>query len=345
MIRRLFPADAATLEPGRAGGGVNVVHARLARLADALRVQRRPAMDVRRRAVFALVVYTLLINLVVVATPVVTLGLFDYVVRDGATFTLACLCAIGGIGVIYELMLRRERGDLAADIGVKLAASFASSLFKSMLTRDVSETAAQSTSARVEQFRRLRRLRVFLTGPVVTALLDAPFALMLVVCLFAYCGPLGFVPLGAVTAHALAARLLRPYARRTALHGARARERLRVALAESAAKRETLDEIGMRAPWAARIEALAVETATRRGKESIAASALDATSHAITALAVVAALWIGAAAVMNGTMSVGAVVAATMIVWRCITPMDSVFRAWTQVRAAVETARAERPAP
>ena len=48
---------------------------------------------------------------------------------------------------------------------------------------------------------------------------------------------------------------------------------------------------------------------------------------------------------MNGAMSVGAVVAATMIVWRCITPMETVFRAWTQVRAAVETARSGRRGP
>lgn len=335
MTRRPFPADAATLHPGAVRGGVNVVHVRLARLAAALRAPRPASMNVRRHALAALVVYTVLINMVIVATPLVTLALFDYVVRDGATFTLACLCAVGGIGVVYELMLRRERGDLAADIGVKAAASLASSRFRSLLTGDIDDVAP----AAVEQFRRLRRLRGFLTGPSVTALLDAPFTLALVVCLFAYGGALGFVPLGAIAAHALVAHVLRPYAQRTALHGARARENLRVALAESAAKRETLDEIGMRAPWSARIEALAVEAATRRGKDAVAHSALDAASHAITALAVIAALWIGAAAVMNGSLTVGAVVAATMVVWRCIAPMETVFRSWTQVRTATETAR------
>ena len=150
---------------------------------------------------------------------------------------------------------------------------------------------------------------------------------------------MGFVPLGAMAAYVLTARLLWPRARGAAQHGARAREKLRVALAESAIKRETLDEIGMMAPWAARIEALAAEAAARRGEEGLADAALDAASHAIMALSVVATLWIGANGVMNGVMTVGLVMAATMVVWRCVAPVEAVFRGWTHVRGATETLR------
>ncbi len=342
MIRARFIADAASLPPGSARGGVNAVHARIAQLASALRAPRPASMDGGRRSFLSLIGFTLLINVVGLVAPVVTLAVFDYVVRDGAALTLACLCATGGLAIVYELNLRRRRGELAADIGVRIAASLATGFFGALMARDVRDNAALTTSADIARFRALRQVRTVLTGPAVGAMLDAPFTAALTIALFVFGGPLGFVPLAAIAAHALAARLLRPFARQTAQHGARARERLRVALAESASKRETLDEIGMCAPWAARIEVLAVESATRRGRESVADAALDATAHAITALAVIGALWIGASRVMGGAMSIGAVIAAMMVVWRCVTPMEAVFRSWTHVRTASMTMRDAR---
>ena len=185
MSRGRYPVDAARLRPELARGGVNAVHARLARLGRAFGAQRRPGFTMRRSAVFALVGYTLLINAIAFAAPVVTLAVFDYVVRDGASFTLACLCATGGIAIIYEMMLRRERSELAADVGVKLAASLSTGFFAHLLTRDAREMESQPTSAHVARFRALQHLRAFLTGPVVTALFDAPFALLLIAGLFA----------------------------------------------------------------------------------------------------------------------------------------------------------------
>jgi ABC-type bacteriocin/lantibiotic exporter with double-glycine peptidase domain len=339
MIRAPFPTDVASLPAGVVRGGINVVHARLAHLAAALRAPRREVTEAQHRALMALMALTILINVLALVAPLVTLAVFDYVVRDGAPLTLVCLCATGGLAIVYELNLRRRRSELAADMGVKAAAGLATRLFGALLARDVRDSGPVATSSDIARFRALRQVRAVLTGPVVGALLDAPFTIGLIVVLFVHGGPLGFVPLGAVLTHAVVARVLRPFARSTAQHGARARELLRVALAESAAKRETLDEIGMCAPWAARIEVLAVEAASRRGREREADAALDAAAHAVTALAVIAALWIGAGRVMDGAMSIGAVMAAMMLIWRCVAPLETVFRSWTQVRAVVTTAR------
>ena len=57
-----------------------------------------------------------------------------------------------------------------------------------------------------------------------------------------------------------------------------ARRQLAAALAESATKRETLEELGMREAWAARIQSLSVEAARRRRREGLAEAACDAAS-------------------------------------------------------------------
>jgi ATP-binding cassette, subfamily C, bacterial LapB len=336
--------DVKSLAPERLRAGGNVVHAHIARIATAFRPPPHVHAPRTRegRSVFAVLVLTVLINMLAIAAPLVTLAVFDYVVRDGASVTLAVLVATGGLAIVCELMMRRERAVAAADVGLRAAGRLSSSFFSQLLRRELQTE--EPVSAQVQRFRMLRRLRRFLTGPTVSALLDAPFSVLITLALLMYFGPIGLVPLGAVLGYLLSARLLRPHARQAAQHGARARERLRVALSEAATKRETLDEIGAGAIWGARIESLAVESATRRGKEAAAEAALDAAAHAIGALSLVAALWIGAGLVMGGHLSVGAAIAALMLTWRAIAPMEVLFRSWAQVSTAYKGARSARAA-
>jgi len=339
-----FVRDVATLPPDARRGGANVVHVRLARIAEGLRARSeerlRAAATVRvtRSSIAALVGLTLLANLIALATPVITYAVFDFVVRDGANLTLAALCASGALALLYELAARRERAAIAAEAGARLAARFTAALFERVLRNGV-RGRNDGVATQVERFRSLRRLRSVLTGPLVASVLDAPFTLIFVGVLFVYAGPLGFVPLAAFAGHAVASHLLRPWATTTAQHSGRARRQLASALAESATKRDTLDELGMQDAWAAHVRSLAVEAALRRRRESIADAACDAASHAVTSLAVVAALWLGAGQIMAGALTIGGVVASLMLVWRAILPVEALFRARASVGDAAKTWR------
>ena len=322
--------DVEKLPPEARRGGGNVVHARIARIADSLRAKNdersRQATTIRvtRTSVAALIGLTVLVNLIALATPAITLAVFDYVIRDGARAALAGLCASGALALLYEMGVRRQRAQLAADAGARMAARLTAALFQNVLRTGLAGRAA-TVSTQVDRFRALRRMRATLTGPLVSAALDAPFALLFAALLFFYAGPMGFVPLGAWAGHAIVSRLLKPFATATAQHSARARRQLAAALAESATKRETLEELGMREAWAARIQSLSVEAARRRRREGLAEAACDAASHLVTSVAVIVALWIGAMQIMAG--------------WRAITPAEVLFRARAAVGDAASTWR------
>lgn len=336
--------DVEKLPPEARRGGGNVVHARIARIADSLRAKNdersRQATTIRvtRTSVAALIGLTVLVNLIALATPAITLAVFDYVIRDGARAALAGLCASGALALLYEMGVRRQRAQLAADAGARMAARLTAALFQNVLRTGLAGRAA-TVSTQVDRFRALRRMRATLTGPLVSAALDAPFALLFAALLFFYAGPMGFVPLGAWAGHAIVSRLLKPFATATAQHSARARRQLAAALAESATKRETLEELGMREAWAARIQSLSVEAARRRRREGLAEAACDAASHLVTSVAVIVALWIGAMQIMAGGLTIGGVIAALMLVWRAITPAEVLFRARAAVGDAASTWR------
>jgi ATP-binding cassette subfamily C protein/ATP-binding cassette subfamily C protein LapB len=327
---------AATIDAVAARGGANAVHLHLARLSHAFRAPPASTGE-RRGALWALAGQTLLIGAVAPVAPLIVMATIDLIAHDGALLALAGWIAAGGLAIALELVLRRERSALAADQGVRLAAAMAAARFRALLARDTRP--GGPASAQISHYRRLRRLRRLLTGPAMTAALDAPVAMVWTGLLFVFVGPIGFVPLLAAALHALATGLAHPHARRAALRGARAREVLRLALAEAAARSETLDEISMRGRWAVRIEALAVEAARRRREEGVAEALVDALAHAIGLAATVVAVWIGAALAMSGQLTLGAVVAATMMAWRCIAPIETLARNWADVRFALEGAR------
>jgi ATP-binding cassette subfamily C protein/ATP-binding cassette subfamily C protein LapB len=95
----------------------------------------------------------------------------------------------------------------------------------------------------------------------------------------------------------------------------------------------------MQEAWSARVESLAVEAAQRRRRETMADAASDAVSHAVTSLAVIAALWLGAAQITTGAMTIGGVVAALIVVWRATAPVETLFRARGAVGDAGRTLR------
>lgn len=308
----------------------------MARLAQAFRA-RRPvgAADPRRGAAWTLLFLTLLIAALTPASAVVVFAIFDGAISEDAPVALAGLVALGGLAIVAELMLRRERSTVAADVGVRAAAALSARWFRALLAQD----RAGPASTQIAQYRLLRRLRRTLTGPAVTALLDAPAALLLTVLLFVFAGPMGLMTPLAVALHATAAWIVHPHARSRAMHGARARERLRAALTESAAKRAVLDDLGVSPRWAARVESLAVEVADRRRDERVSDAAVEAVTQGVGAVTLLVAIWLAAALAEGGALTVGMAVASVLVIWRSIAPVETIVRAWTDIAAAIRESR------
>lgn len=319
--------------------GVNAVHERIARIAAALQTAPTPSPVAERRAgaVLGVLGQTVLINMLALVIPLVTLAVFDYVARDGARISLALLCATGGLAVVDEMVLRRSRRALLSEQGAHIVSILAGRYFKGMLGGG--PRASADPGEHVGAMRDLRRLRALLTSSASSALLDAPFILVFIGVLAVFAGPIALAPALAVIAYGLIAVTVRPRVRRALERGARAREDLRAALAESAAKAVSIDELGMRRAWAARVESLAVGVAMRREKESVAEATLEAAAHLVTALAVLATLWIGAQEVMAGVLTVGGAIAAVMLTWRCVAPLEHLLQSTGELRAAFRVAR------
>jgi len=150
------------------------------------------ALRACRGAFGIIMAFSLAINLLMLATPLYMMQVFDRVLssRSGDTLVMLTLITVLAIGVLA--LLEAIRAQMLVRIGNWLDDRLGPTVFAGAL-----RAALRSDPARASQgLRDLSTMRGFITGPTVTPLLDAPWAPIFIIALFALHPLLGLIGLG-----------------------------------------------------------------------------------------------------------------------------------------------------
>jgi PrtD family type I secretion system ABC transporter len=150
------------------------------------------ALRACRGAFGIIMVFSLAINLLTLATPLYMMQVFDRVLgsRSGDTLVMLTLITVLAIGVLA--LLEAIRAQMLVRVGNWLDDRLGPTVFSGAL-----RAALRSDPARAAQgLRDLGTMRGFIAGPTVTPLLDAPWSPIFIVALFALHPMLGLVGLG-----------------------------------------------------------------------------------------------------------------------------------------------------
>jgi ATP-binding cassette, subfamily C, bacterial LapB len=139
----------------------------------------------------------LLINLFAIASPLFTMNVYDRVVPNNATDTLWVLAS--GIAIIYifDLLLKTLRGYFVDAAGENADIILASRLFEHVMGMKLSSRPASSGSF-ANQLREFESLREFFSSVTLVALIDLPFIFMFIFIIYLIGGPIAYVPMVAV---------------------------------------------------------------------------------------------------------------------------------------------------
>jgi PrtD family type I secretion system ABC transporter len=152
----------------------------------------RKALEACRGAFGVIMAFSLAINLLTLASPLYMMQVFDRVLssRSGDTLVMLTLITVLAIGVMA--LIEAVRSQMLVQIGNWLDDRLGPTVFSGAL-----RSALRADPGRAAQgLRDLATLRGFITGPSVTPLLDAPWAPIFVLALFALHPLLGLVGLG-----------------------------------------------------------------------------------------------------------------------------------------------------
>lgn len=281
----------------------------------------------------------LLINILALAMPLFTMSVYDRVIPNGAIPSLIALSVGMGIAVVFDFVLRAVRSRMIDVTGKTMDVVLAANIFEHVMAVKMAQRPA-SVGILANQLRDFDSVREFFTSGSIVSATDLLFAMLFLAVLFTIAGPLAWIPLvmlpvmiavGFIMQRPLDRAMKRLQAESAARHGV---------LVESLSGLETVRATGSEARMQTAWERSVAATA-RSGEDVHFWSSLTLTSansaQQITSLLMVI---IGVFLILDGKLSVGALVAANMLAGRVLGPIAgiaSIITRGTQTLASLKS--------
>ncbi|HEX5079917.1 MAG TPA: type I secretion system permease/ATPase, partial [Geminicoccaceae bacterium] len=279
-----------------------------------------------------------LINLFALAAPLFIMNVYDRVVPNHAIETLWVL-AVGVLTVfLFDFLLRNLRGYFVDSAGRMADVKLASRIFEQVMGLKMAARPA-SAGAFANSLREFESLRDFLTSATMVTLVDLPFVLLFTAAVWLLGGPIAVVPavavplvigVGLLLQLPLNAVVRRSFEDAAQKHGL---------LVESISGLETIKSIGgegrTQRHWERHVAATAGSAMRARLLASLGVNFSALAQNLVTVGVVI----FGVYRIAAGDMTVGALVACTIITNRAMAPLGQVAGILTryhQARAALD---------
>jgi ATP-binding cassette subfamily C protein LapB len=297
------------------------------------------ALAARGRLLLEVALATLLTSLLAVATSFFALQVYDRVIPSFAYATLHALAGVVGVLIAFDFVLRLVRAHLLDRVSREVDVEVSLAVFRALsgVRLDARPGTVGTLAAQVAG---LEVARSFFASSVLFTLAEVPFALLFAAIIAFIAGPLAWLyaalALGALVAALVACAKLRSLSRRSLEAGFR-RNGL---LVESIQGAETIKAFGAGWRFAERWREATAEIAAigLRARSAMASAATVAQS--LGSVAYVGVVVIGVYLVESGSLTVGGLIACTMLGSRVIGPIASAVALITQAQQASQSLRA-----
>jgi ATP-binding cassette subfamily C protein LapB len=292
-----------------------------------------------RTQIIRVAAYSALISVLGIVLSLYVLVVYDLVIATGSLDTLAYL-AVGALVVLAcELRLHVLRSNAIARVAARFDGIVSIRALSSVLGLPLALTERAPLSSQLSRFRQFEIGRELFAGNLASALLDLPFTLLFVAMLFVIGGSLGFLPIGISLAIIVIATLCAPITVSQIAKVGTSKLKSEAMLLELTGKLGTIRSASAETTWLARYgDSLASYERSRFDNVRLS-STLQVVTSSLVAFAGVATLGVGAQRVMDGSMSLGELVAAMMIVWRILLPVQIVSLNLPRLRQIRTTVR------
>lgn len=282
-------------------------------------------------------VATITLNLVALATSFYSMQVYDRVVPTGGYATLWVLTIGVAIAMFVELVMRQVRGRML-DRACKAIDEELSGVFFGHALAIRMDRRPRTVGTFAAQIRHFEMVRNFMTSTTLYVFADAPFALLFVGVIGFIAGPVALVPLAFIPLAVLVGVMFkRRLARLTEVHMEES-NRKNGLLIEAVDGIESIKAAGadwkMLDRWQQLTRTLARDEMAIRDLTSLSSN-LTQTLQQLCYVALVAA---GAFAIGAGHLTVGGLIACTIISGRALSPIGQVvglFVQWQQASTAL----------
>lgn len=271
-----------------------------------------------------------------IVASLMVMGVYDFSVATRSLDTLAFLIA-GAIGVIaLEVALRRRRSQGVARLSARFDALVSIAAYHHLLALPLGSTDAAKLSTQLSRLRQFQIGRGLFGGPLAAAMLDLPFTILSFGFLFILSGTLAFIAVGLAVVFVLMITAMSPMIAVRSRASGELKNLSDTILTEIATKLPTIRDTATEHVQHKRALFAYTDYLQARHKAQSIDAAVQTTAFALMNLAGAAVLFIGAFRVMNDTLSIGALSAIMIVVWRVLMPIQTVASCVFRIKETIQ---------
>lgn len=265
-------------------------------------------------------VASVLINLFAIATPMFSRLVYDKIVPNLAFDSLWVLAS--GITVVFgfELVLKLMRSYFIDVAGKKSDLLISAKIFAKVMGIRL-EAKPPSVGAFARHLQEFESIREFFTSATISSLIDLPFALLFLLVIYMLAGPLVLVPLLAVILLCLYSLLIQKPLARSIEEGSRLASQKHANLVESLAGLETVKMFGAQSQFQYRWEEAVSHMSTWAIKSRKITDSVQNTAGFLQQFVSVAMIVFGVYLIAAGELTMGGLIAASMLSGRAVGPL------------------------
>jgi len=293
-----------------------------------------PAIVKYRKLLGEVLIASFFIQLFALLTPLFFQVVIDKVLVHKALTTLHVI-AIGMLAVVlFETLLGGLRAYVFSHTSSRIDVALGAQLFKHMLRLPIAYFESRRVGDTVARVRELETIRQFLTSSTLTVVIDLFFTVVFLAVMFYYSWVLTAIVVGTIPLYVALSAIATPMFR------ARLNEKFNRGAENQAFLVESVNGIQT-------VKAMAVEPAMQRKWEEQLAGYVRASFRSsnlsniagqlasfISKLTTIAILWVGAFMVMDGTLTIGQLIAFNMLAGRVNGPIMRIVQLWQEFQQA-----------
>lgn len=268
---------------------------------------------------------TLLLNIASLGTPLFVMAVYDKVIGTGSMPMLMSFAIGVGMALVFDAILRSVRARILAFIGARLDHIMGNNIFQHILSLPPGFTERATIGAQVARIKDFESVREFFTGPLATVFMELPFAIFYFAIIFMLGGILALVPVIATILFVIIGFLSMPVVRKNVAIASRAASRRQEFMVETLGKMRAVKLSGAEHTWVKRYREMSARAAYGGFNNGVFAIVISTISNVLIVGSGMATIAIGVLGVIDGDMTIGGLIAAMMLVWRVLSPLQTGF--------------------
>ncbi len=298
----------------------------------------RAVIERFRGLTYQVLLLTLFLNLLALSTPLFVMAVYDKVISSGSLTTLSYFAIGVTLALVCDMVIRTIRSRILAFVGARLDNIVGNAVFQRILLLPAALTERSTVGSQIARIKDFENVREFFTGQIALTFIELPFAIIFVIVIAILGGPVALVPLVMVVLFIILGVVMMPLIQQSVAKSARGSSKRQELVVETLGDMRAVKSSGSEHTWLERYREFSALSSLNSFYTSLYGSLVQTISSIMMTAAGIATVAFGVFRVLEGAMTIGALVACMMLVWRVLGPIQMSFVSiarLTQVKSSI----------